>query len=68
MSNKHDIHLGVAGSCLGPLLFSPYMLPLGEIIREGNECFYSYADDTQLYICVESALNKKRNTVNNCGN
>ena len=67
VSKKHDICFGVAqGSCLGPLLFSLYMLPLGDIIREHNVCFHSYADDTQLYISAEPNDAAAINSITTC--
>ena len=54
------------GSVLGPLLFSLYMLPLGQILQNSNVNYHSYADDTQIYIALSADDYSPLTSLSNC--
>ena len=43
------------GSVLGPILFSLYISPIGQIVSDFGISHQQYADDAQLYISLKSA-------------
>ena len=54
ISDKASLSCGVPqGSVLGPILFTLYMSPLGDICRANDILFHSYADDSQNYLSFQ---------------
>ena len=54
------------GSVHGPILFTMYTTPLGNIIRKHGLNFHLYADDTQLYISFQPGVSVSKETAISC--
>ena len=51
------------GSVLGPLLFSLFTTPLGDIAKKHSMQRHFYADDSQFYLCIENGSTAERASI-----
>ena len=70
ISDSQNLDYGVPqGSVLGLLLFSIYMLPLGDLLRKLGVSFHQYTDDTQMYMsCMpnDQSLSSTKGCIEQC--